>query len=263
MDNIRYEYVHDKENFLTISLGKSTDCDLHFHRSVEILYLLSGQMECTVGDNKFTATRDDIIFVHNYYRHAFTPNKQYRKLFIVIPYNYGNDFDAEFQHSSLPAHLTDKKYNTEVLLPIFRKLFHERNTMPPLVKKGYLNVILGNLFDHYPQVPFEKTNGIDFLVNVLSYIDENYKNPIDLDALSEAFGYNKYYFSRLFNKYIGENINNYINLVRLQHFINLSKSDDTRSVVELAFECGFDSLTTFYRYFNKVYGKKPKTYLGL
>ncbi len=263
MDNIRYEYIHDKENFLTINAGDSTNCALHFHRSVEILYLMSGQMECTVGDKTFIAEPDDIVFVHNYYRHAFKPISPYRKLYIIIPYNYGNDFDAEFQHSSLPELLTDKEFNREVLSPIFRKLFLERKKMPSLVKKGYLNVILGNLFDHYPSVPFEKTNSIDFLVNVLSYIDKNYKKPIDLDTLSEAFGYNKYYFSRLFNKYIGENINNYINLVRLQHFITLSKEDETRSVAELAFECGFDSLTTFYRYFNKVYEKKPKTYLGL
>lgn len=263
MDNIRYEYMHDKENFLTVSLGSSTNASLHFHRSVEILYLMSGEMDCIVGDSSFTATADDVIFVHNYYRHAFSPAKPYKKIFIVIPYNYGNDFDSEFQHSSLPALLTDKEFNKSVLLPIFRKMLLERRKMPALVKKGYLNVILGNLFDHYPQVPFEKTHGIDFLVNVLSYIDENYKNPIDLDSLSAAFGYNKYYFSRLFNKYIGENLNNYINLVRLQHFINLSKADDSRSVAELAFECGFDSLTTFYRYFGKVYDKKPKTYLGL
>ena len=60
MDNIRYEYIHDKENFLTINAGDSTNCALHFHRSVEILYLMSGKMECTVGDKTFVAEPDDI-----------------------------------------------------------------------------------------------------------------------------------------------------------------------------------------------------------
>ena len=215
-----------------------------------------------VGENTFTADTDNIVFVHNYYRHAFTPCTSYKKIFLVIPYNYGNDFDAVFQHCSLPGLLDDKEFNRKNLRPIFKKMYEERETMPPLVKKGYLNVILGNMFGHYPTVPVEKNGNIDFLVSVLNYIDVNYANPITLDSLAATFGYNKYYFSRLFNKYIGENITNYINIVRLQHFMNKSKDEEPPSISELAFSCGFDSLTTFYRYFNKIYADNPKTVLN-
>lgn len=262
MENIVYEYYHDKETYLTVQQGVNTFCRPHFHRSIEILYLLTGKMITEVGNETFTAQPDDIIFVHNYYRHAFTPATAYRKLFLVIPYNYSNDFETTFKQSSLPGLLTDKKFNRGTLKPIFEKMYAEKNDMPPLVQKGYLNVILGNLFAHYPSVPVEKNLGIDLLVGVLNYIDVNCANPITLDSLASTFGYNKYYFSRLFNKYIGENLNNYINIVRLQHFMKLRKEDETASITELAYSCGFDSLTTFYRYFNKVYADKPKAALN-
>ncbi len=260
ISNVVYEYFHDKNDKLQINKGESTVTKTHFHRNLEILYMFDGEMHCEVGDDVFEATADDIIFVHNYYHHAFTPVSRYEKLFLIVPFNYENDFDGILQHSSLPSHLCDKEFNRELLRPIFSRMYENEDKMSTLVKKGYLNVIMGTLLDHYPTVKLEKNRSISFLVKVLSYIDENSHKPLTLDSISKEFGYNKYYFSRLFNKYIGENINNYINLVRLRHFMERLHNGDKRPVSEMAFECGFDSLTTFYRYFNRVYEKNPKKY---
>lgn len=257
MNNIYYEYFHDKSDDLRISYGINTDCGLHFHRSLELLYLLSGEMKCKVGNNEFTAETDDIIFVHNYYHHSFSPVSDYEKIFLVVPHNYESDFNSQITQSSLPALMSDKEFNRKFLRPIVETMYEGRKKTSTLVKKGYLDVIIGTLLDHYPTVKLEQNSGMSFLVNVLAYIDENYSKPLTLDMIAREFGYNKYYFSRLFNTHIGENLNNYINLVRLRNFVTLCKAKDKRSVTELAYECGFDSLTTFYRYFNKIYGKSP------
>lgn len=260
ISNVVYEYSHDKNGNLQILKGESSHIDAHFHRNIEILYMFSGEMHCEVGDVAFDAAEDDIIFVHNYYHHAFKPKNRYEKLFLIIPYNYENDFDGILQHNSLPPHLNNKEFNRLHLRQIFKNMYDNKHGMSALVKKGYLNVIMGTLLDHYPTVKREKSKSMNFLVQVLEYIDENYEKPLTLDSISREFGYNKYYFSRLFNKYIGENINNYINLVRLQHFMDRLRGGDKRSISEVAFDCGFDSLTTFYRCFNKIYEKNPKQY---
>ncbi len=257
MNNAYYEYFHDKSDELLITSGTNTDCGLHFHRSIEILYLLCGKMKCKVGKEEFVAEEDDVIFVNNYYHHAFSPVADYQKIFLVIPHNFENDFNSFLSQGALPALMSDKEFNRKFLRPIMQTMYDGRKKTGTLVKKGYLNVVIGTLLDHYPKIKPEQNSGISFLVNVLSYIDENYAKPLTLDMIAHEFGYNKYYFSRLFNTYIGENLNNYINLVRLRNFVSLSKSKDKRSITELAYECGFDSLTTFYRYFNRVYGKSP------
>lgn len=262
MKDIFYEYFHDKGTELCVSEGKSGMCRSHFHRSIEILYVMEGGMRTEVNGKEYLAETDDIVFVHGYYTHAFKPEPFYRKVFFVIPSNYGNDFDAIFQRSSLPPILDDKDFNRENLRDLFQKMYDERETMPPLVKKGYLNVALGSIIDRYPLLPLEKNEGVDMLVGVLNYIDINYASPITLDAISETFGYNKYYFSRLFNKYVGENLNNYVNIIRLQHFMSAAKKEENTPISELAFSCGFDSLTTFYRYFGKIYGASPKQVLS-
>ncbi len=262
MKDLIYEYYHDKDTELFVSIGIDGICPPHFHRSIEILYVMEGVIDAEINGKKYLAETDDIIFVHGYYTHAFSPAPTYRKVILVIPSNYGNDFDTIFQRSSLPPILSDKKFNREALRDLFQKIYDECETMPTLVKKGYLNVFLGSILDRYPLLPLEKNEGVDMLVGVLNYIDTNYASPITLDTLSETFGYNKYYFSRIFNKYIGESLNNYVNIVRLQHFMTAAKEEENTPIAELAFSCGFDSLTTFYRYFNKIYGMAPKEVLA-
>ncbi len=257
MNNAYYEYFHDKRDELYITSGVNIECGLHFHRSIELLYLLSGEMKCKVGKEEFVAESDDIIFVHNYYHHSFAPVADYEKIFLIVPHNFESDFESFISQSTLPALMSDKEFNRKFLRPIIETLYNGRKKTSSLIKKGYLNVIIGTLLDHYPSEKLDQNSGISFLVNVLSYIDENYAKPLTLDMIAHEFGYNKYYFSRLFNAYIGENLNNYINLVRLRNFVSLSKSNEKRSITELAYECGFDSLTTFYRYFNKIYSKSP------
>ncbi len=261
MEDIFYEYNRDRDLNMHISMGNSNNSKLHFHRSLEILYLISGYMKCTVGDEEFIVGPDEIVFVHNYYVHAFFPFEEYKKVFLIVPSDYGNDLYKTLKKSTLPSRLDDVEFN-RALLPLFKKLYSERESMSPLVKKGYLNVIVGALFEHYPAKEIKRLGNIDFIADVLQYIDEHYNEPITLDSLAAHFGYNKYYFSRLFSKYVRENIPNYINLVRLQNFMRAAAKCENIYIAKLASECGFESLTTFYRAFNKTYGVSPKVYFS-
>ena len=261
MENILYEYFHDRNLKFTIGKSGNGHVGKHFHKSIEVLYLTEGKMLTTVGDDIFVAEKDDIIFVHNYYVHSFTPAPSYKKYYMVIPVDYSSDINKRLHNSTLPSKLDDKEFN-RTLLPVFERLHTEYATLPTLVKKGYLNVIMGHLLKHYPSLPIENNGNIEFMVDVLHYIDEHYAEEITLDSLSSTFGYNKYYFSRLFNHYIGETLNNYINIIRLQHFMQFAKDKENLSISKLAFQCGFDSLTTFYRYFKKIYNDTPKNYFS-
>lgn len=262
MENILYEHYRDKDTMLRVWRSRDVSVKTHFHRCIEILYVEDGNMLATVEGKHFSAQEDDIVFVHGYCKHSFLPAPRYRKLVMVIPSEFSDDFDAAFRDSTLPCLLGDKAFNREVLRPVYETLVLGGGTMPPLVQKGYLNVMLGNMLAHYPSVPISRSSNIELLVNILNYIDQNYNRPLTLDALAATFGYNKYHFSRLFNRAVGESLSNYINVVRLQHFVRLGKEDRTASVAELAFSCGFDSLTTFYRCFSKLYDVPPRAVLS-
>ena len=257
MKNIIYESHHDKTKDLVLSYSKNANIAPHFHRSFEIIYMINGKMETVIGNDKFIATKDDIVFVNKYYSHSYKVIGSYEKYVIIIPPRMCNDFDDIFNSGTLPAFLNDKDFNKS-LLPIIASLKEKFKDVSPLVKKGYVNVIVGELMEHYKLVPISKNSNIELLVKILDYIDCNYSKDLSLKVISEYFGYSKYYFSRLFNDFIGESINNYVNVVRIQAVVKKLKLGDKRNIGDIVYSCGFNSLTTFYRSFKKIYGNSPK-----
>ena len=259
MQNIVYQGFNDRRTDLYLEMqhfNKSDSVSPHFHRCYELIYLLDGEMRYTCGKDTLLAKKDDCVFVQKYYSHSYAAQEEYNKYVFVFPPSFYDDFEKTMANGTLPAYLGDKQFN-RLLLPIIEKLANDLRDASKLIKKGYVNVIMGELLSHYPLIPVEKNNNIDLLVKILDYIDENYAQPLSLDSISAVFGYNKYYFSKLFNRYIGENISNYINLVRLQQMMKKAKRSANANITELAYGCGFDSLSTFYRYFKKVYGVSP------
>lgn len=261
LENLLYESRNDRIVDLDLFIGSNTTVSPHFHRSFEMLYVTDGCLKGVINGEEIVAEADDIVFVQKYYSHSYEPLDHYKKYVFMIPPDIYTDFEKPLAQMTLPALMADKEFN-RTLKPLIENLQKNISSKSSLVKKGYMNVIMGELIAHYPLKPIQKNNSVELLVKILDYIDANYDKPLTLDSISTTFGYNKYYFSKLFNRYIGENLNNYVNIVRLQQMMKKAKGKENISIIDLAYECGFESLATFYRYFKKIYGKAPKEALG-
>ena len=89
-----------------------------------------------------------------------------------------------------------------------------------------------------------QNNHRDISLEIIHYVDAHYTEKITLDAISQHFGYSKYYFSRLFNRLFHCTLNNYINAVRLRAIEEMQgEENQTRKITE----AGFNSLSSYYR----------------
>lgn len=256
-----YEAFHDKESSSRFFYSENADTPSHFHRCIEILYITEGRARCAVDGEPFDAGKDDIVFVRRCAVHEIAPAPAYGNFVLIVKAAYADDFGSALEKETLPPLLNDRPFN-RTLLPLLLRM--QRAVQKPsfLVMKGYIDVLIGSLLDHYERRPFAPTPNLSAVVEALNYIDEHFSEPITLDSLAAHFGYNKYYFSRLFNAYIGENLNNYVNAVRVRKLVETAKRTDKTNFSDLAFGCGFDSMTTFYRHFLRVYQKTPGEVLG-
>ncbi|WP_431608638.1 helix-turn-helix domain-containing protein [Chryseobacterium sp. 'Rf worker isolate 10'] len=85
------------------------------------------------------------------------------------------------------------------------------------------------------------------------YLDEEFT----LDQLSGHLKISKADLSITFNKYLHSNFHEYTNTSRIQHFKQILLEDPSASVTDLAFQCGFKSKSTFYKYFKKEFHCLP------
>ncbi len=86
-------------------------------------------------------------------------------------------------------------------------------------------------------------------------------NEISIDKLAELVGSNRSYVSRIINEYAGMSFNNYINSFRIDQAVNmLSDINCDKPMNELSEDLGYNTLSTFYRSFQKSIGVPPSRY---
>ncbi len=83
-----------------------------------------------------------------------------------------------------------------------------------------------------------------FICNTLKFIDANFDDKMVLDELAEISGYSVPQFSRLFVEFTGITPMRYVNVVRIQNSTAML-SETNKSITEIAFACGFDTLEVF------------------
>jgi AraC-like DNA-binding protein len=91
-----------------------------------------------------------------------------------------------------------------------------------------------------------------------------YLNPdLTLDLLAAELNLNPNHLSQLINEELKVTFYDYVNTLRVREFERLAASPDSRkfTLLALAYHSGFNSKSTFNRYFKKVTGKSPSEYL--
>ena len=94
---------------------------------------------------------------------------------------------------------------------------------------------------------------ISFYQESHDYLDEEFT----LDQLSGHLKISKADLSITFNKHLHSNFHEYTNRRRIQHFKQILQEDPSASVTDLAFQCGFKSKSTFYKYFKMEFDCLP------
>ena len=90
-----------------------------------------------------------------------------------------------------------------------------------------------------------------------------YQDPdLSLTTLAKRVGAHPNHLSLAINDRFGENVPSMVNRYRLQHFVSELEQGalDQRSILDLAFDAGFPSKSTFNRVFKQQYGTSPSEY---
>jgi AraC-like DNA-binding protein len=93
----------------------------------------------------------------------------------------------------------------------------------------------------------------------IEYLHSNLSSPVTLDDLCKITGLSKYYLIRLFQKHVGTTPGQYLQDQRLYFAAQLLRYSK-KTVISIAFEAGFNSLSSFERAFRKKFGVTPTKY---
>jgi AraC-like DNA-binding protein len=97
------------------------------------------------------------------------------------------------------------------------------------------------------------------LLRAKDLADARYFEPLDVDDLAGAAGLSRAHFSRQFRRAFGESPHAYLLTRRMERTAALLRTTD-RSVADICFSVGLQSVGSFTTSFTRTYGVSPTAY---
>lgn len=97
----------------------------------------------------------------------------------------------------------------------------------------------------------------DLFLPLVAWIEEQLDTPLTLELIAQRAGLSAYHFSRLFTARMGRSVMAHVRGRRLVRGARRLATEPELKLVELAFDCGFESQEAFSRAFKRVFGVSP------
>lgn len=115
-------------------------------------------------------------------------------------------------------------------------------------------------------IPMTHVSENNSIPNWLKNLLKKLKDPVNLSGgiafMLDESGVTPEHLCRTFRKYLGFTPQAYLNDQRLNYAANLLKHSD-HSIIDIVYECGFQSESTFYHNFSRRYGVSPLKYRNM
>lgn len=251
-----HQPFNSKDNYnYNIRFHSNTAFDYHFHKNLELVYVVKGSLDCTINNKNDILNEGDFALCLSYEIHKYTPRGDTEYWVLV----FSEDFVKMFANQTRGKVGEHFKFRCEDDVENYIKVrLIYNNDLTVYGLKAALYAVCEQYLSNIKLI--DKDIGCNSLVlQITDYIQTNYQKNISLSDLAKALGYDYHYLSRYFNGIFNMSFTDFINLYRMQHATELL-NETNKSVTEIALESGFQSTRSFNHFFKKSTGTTPSAY---
>ena len=279
------EKIFNKEDFpISAKLLTIEDYPLHYHSCIQILYVMSGNIELKVSFSNYILNEGDIhiINIRDVYAIKGILGENVVLSFYLDTSYFARNF-ADIEEKIFISYQNKRKNHNEnyyKLIELMKEAVKEFNSHDNINKdkdkdkavsigKNCIEILYEDfqyfsvsrdekqfkmkIHNQMDKANFERINGI------VEEIYQNYSNRISLVELSKKVHINKYYLSHLIKANTGENFQNFVSMVRTE-MSELLLLETNKSITEIALECGFSNSQYYKSHFIKWFSASPVSY---
>lgn len=242
----------------------------HWHRELEILYILNGHATVRMDGERYELNPLDAIVID--YAHI-------HEVIYALPQTMGICIHVSRQllrrylpdAGPMAIHCTGQRilpgkqeYYSELCgcLKELTVLYVNQTRTYQLKSTALILKILASLIEHFTEPVTKaasdaKIGNMERLEQICAYVEHNYEREITLQEAADTLGLNREYFCRFFKQSTGTSFIRYVNQVRLNYiYQDLLHTDD--AVQEIMERHGFYNQKLFYRMFKDRFGCTPR-----
>ena len=257
------------KSHLSKGIETAVHSEMHYHDEIELLAVTEGELFCVVSGKSYRCQKGDVLFFSARIPHStYLENSfcnytliQFRpEHFLGDSNNTGKYFNRFIRNADLPFAIL---HNDELFEIIAKALAEQQKHAEAfeIYIKGAIFAIIALLCREGALSASNSVYSADIkkILPALSYIDENYAQNITLDDVAKAQNLNPSYFCRVFKRASGSSFVDYLNFVRICKSEKLIASGE-KSILEVAGDVGFTSLSYFNRMFKRYKNCTPTEY---
>ena len=274
-EKVRYDYT-DYPIYIRRALLSSYPnyaAPTHWHDDIELIAVLSGEMQYNVNGEIITMKENEGILVNARQIHfGFSAQKRecdficilLHPLMLCATYAYERDFVLPVLHNRNAAYIKlDSGIPWQSTILQFIKMIYSikyKETAALKIQALFLSIWI-QLYENIPMgnQPKRQYADLSILKNMIGFIQQNYAVKITLADIAAAGAVGQSKCCKLFAKYIGQTPNTYLMQYRLDKSTTLLNSTDM-TVTEIANAVGFNGSSYYAEAFRKWYGKSPSEY---
>ena len=255
------------------------DPDWHFHSEYQLVTVLEGTGTRFVGDNISHFEGGDMVFTGSNLPHVWRNDEQYfqnlgLKTHCIVIYFSADFMQEAFLNKDEMTSIRELIEQADRGLEITGKT---RDTVGGIMKKmlkqerfdGVLSLLqILNILAASTDVTYINKEGYLNTVSdsdsermraIHSYILNNYKDKIRLEEVASLANLSPTAFSRYFKARANKTFSDFVAELRISLACKLL-FDNERSIVQIAYECGYKTLSNFNRKFKEITGTTPLKY---
>ena len=250
-------FYENKTRLIEYSVDKVLSPTAHLHKELEIIYVRQGKSVAYADKNSYMLTAGDMFITFPNQVHYYRTVQRGEYIVLIFSPNILYGISAEISKSIPDINFFSSSDDGE-LRNIFERIYASDGEYKNIAISGYLNVIMSRILPRLQLKTVNAENNSAFY-NIIDFCTHNFKDDITLDLVSEKLHLSKYYISRLINKRLKQNFNEYINNLRISEACNILRETDAK-IADISEDVGFGTIRSFNRSFKLVMGVSPAEY---
>jgi AraC-like DNA-binding protein len=253
----------------------------HFHPEYEIIYIIESSGKRFIGDSMEIFSPGDLILIGSQVPHFFKSDNIFHQQKTDLEVNaIIIQFTQSFLHEAIENYpelhsirelLKKAQQGICIKAPANREITKKIEQL--YYQKGFARFMgLIDILHQMSQSPeryllstettrfTQQTDSTDRFHKLLHHINKNYQQTLTLEDTASRFGMNTSAFSRYFKQKTGQSFIHYINNMRIAYACKLLQGGKY-SVSQACFECGFNNISNFNRFFKEIMKMTPSEYL--
>ena len=243
----------------------------NWHRDVELITLLEGEIEVNIHGKSYVMKEKDVMLINSNIGHATMARKPDSSAMVL---HFSPEYFSHWFKEQPIFHLNSVEMTShgkrEAYEGIRQKMIQMTSYMElkskseEIIYESLFHSIISDLFIHFPPHPDETydaltTSGNEKIIKIIDYINNHFREKITLEVLQEVTGYNKSYISQIIKQDLGINYYEYLTRVRMREAIYSLTSTKER-ISDISFNNGFSDVKSFNTAFKERFGKSPSEY---